>query len=452
MRMRPQKIDKSNPSQAFWEEVGHFQGRLDHGDFKNLLLSLLYLRSLANKTRDWTDVVGTGYSANTFTAIDEALERNLGLENRTILVDTAMLGGLFAAMQRLEPGDIPDVFEFCIEKFSQTDGRTGGDYCSPRWLKALMVKLAAPRKGLAYDPCCGSGGLLAHAWMHAAKEGGELRLFGQESNLSTRRIGIMNLAVRGIECSFGADHANTFQTDLHSNLKADFVLANPPFNVENWTSAEASHQSWDFGMPPINNANFAWIQHFVRHLASNGTAVFTMSNGALSSKTCGEGDIRRAIVEAGLVDCIIGLPARLFHSTRIPASIWVLKNGRQKQQQCLFINAQNLGRMVDRVHSVLNDDELESIVGAYHAWRGNSGVPYKNIPGFSNVSEVDEIRANNYILTPGRYVPVSLNTMTAEVPAEKIASLTKQLDAQFKESIRLEQLIRMHLAQADHGH
>ena len=449
---------QSSRAEAFWKNIYKFRGRLDIADYKNVVLSLMFLR--ADSTVPWRKIADAAHSQSVFSIIDEAIKLALGIEYRTATIDLAILGELIQSIETLEPKNpvVPDVFEYCIEKFAQLEVKAGASYCSPNWLVNLLVRLAAPTHGTLLDPCCGSGGLLSHASVFARKADGDLQIYGQESNLSTWRICKMNLKVRGISCSLGPGQADAFQNDLHPILKADFVLANPPFNLDHWNPAGSARQDWPFGVPPDNNANFAWIQHIIRHLAPNGTAAFSMSNGALSSKTSGEGDIRRDIVNADLVDCIIGLPSRLFQSTRVPASIWILapKSGmdsesRERNQQCLFINAQNMGRMVDRVHSALNQEELDLIVQTYRAWRGAAGIQYKNVAGFCQAGTLAEIRANNYLLTPSRYIRAEAAAVQDVPPAEKLAGLAKQLDIQFRESIRLEQLIRMHLDQVVNG-
>lgn len=460
---RPQKAASKNAqTDAFWEDIEKFRGRLDLGDYKNLVLSLLFLRSRSTTHPElWNRIAAASGSFDVFYTIDEAMKRTLGLEHRSVPVDLTMLRELIAFIEKLgsdKSRNVPDVFEFCVEKFAQAEGKTGGDYGSPAWLIQLLVRLSAPAGGTLFDPCCGSGSLLAHAWLHAKGLGGELNVCGQESNLSTWRICKMNLGARGILGDLGSRHADSFQRDLHAGLKADFVLANPPFNVDQWKSADAAPQSWPFGEPPESNANFAWIQHVIKHLAPTGTAVFTMGNGALSSNTCGEGDIRREIVEADLIDCIISLPANLFFSTRIPASVWILSSkseassSRSRHRQTLFINAQNMGQMIDRIHREFNADELNTIIDTYRAWRGSGKSVYANNPGFCRACDLDEIRDRKYILTPGRYVGTELNGPKDEdSPAEKLAYLSKKLDSQFKESIRLEQLIREQLEQVGHG-
>jgi type I restriction enzyme M protein len=458
----PKPAPKNTHTEVFWDDIEKFRGRLDLGDYKNLVLSLLFLRARAATHPElWNRIALASDAYYVFSLIDDAIKQTLGLDQRSVPVDLAMLRELIAYIEKIgshKSHSIPDVFEYCVEKFSQVEGKTGADYGSPQWLVQLLVRLSAPTTGTLFDPCCGSGGLLAHAWQHAKGFGGELSVFGQESNLSTWRICKMNLGARGIHGDLSSSHADSFQRDLHAGLKADFVLANPPFNVDQWKTSETPPQSWPFGEPPENNANFAWIQHIIKHLAPAGTAVFTMGNGALSSNTCGEGDIRREIVEADLIDCIISLPSNLFFSTRIPASIWILSpkseasSARGRHRQTLFINAQNMGQMIDRIHRELNPDELNTIIDTYRAWRGSGKSAYSNIPGFCRACDLDEIRDRKYILTPGRYVGTELNGPKDEdSPAEKLAYLSKKLDSQFKESIRLEQLIREQLEQVGHG-
>ena len=291
---------------------------------------------------------------------------------------------------------------------------------------------------------------------------GDLSIYGQESNYTTWRLARTNLAIRGIEGQIA--HGDSFHNDLHPDLRADYVLANPPFNVSDW-GGDRLHDDprWVYGVPPRGNANFAWVQHFVHHLAPNGIAGFVLANGSMSSNQSGEGDIRRNIVEADLVDCIIALPGQLFQSTQIPACLWFVSRGRQRrlwnrQGETLFIDARKMGHMTDRTHRTLSDEDIARIAGVYHAWRGSDSMPgddplpgYADVPGFCKSATLDEVRRHGHVLTPGRYVGAELAEDDGEPFNEKMARLTSQLRAQQAEAARLDEAIAANLARLGFG-
>src|SRR5216110_1583055 len=305
------------------------------------------------------------------------------------------------------------VYEYFLSRFASAEGKKGGQFYTPQGVVRLLVEMLAPYKGRIYDPCCGSGGMFVQSEKFVEAHGGRLgdiSIYGQESNATTRRLAMMNLAIRGIEADLGEEQADTFRRDLHPDLRADFVLANPPFNDSDWFRKDDDAR-WQFGLPPRGNANFAWVQHFIHHLAPAGMAGFVLANGSMSSNQSGEGEIRRAIVEADLVDCMVALPGQLFYSTQIPVCLWFLardkKNGRfrDRRKQTLFIDARKMGTMVDRVHRDLTDEDLAKIAGTYHAWRGDEDAgEYADVAGFCKAAKLDEIRKHGHVLTPGRYV------------------------------------------------
>jgi type I restriction enzyme M protein len=281
---------------------------------------------------------------------------------------------------------------------------------------------------------------------------GDISIYGQESNHTTWRLAKMNLAIRGIEANLGADNADSFHRDLHKDLKADYILANPPFNSSDWGGERLREDiRWKFGAPPVGNANFAWVQHFIHHLAPNGIAGFVLANGSMSSNTSGEGEIRKAIIEADMVDCMVALPGQLFYSTQIPACLWFLarnkSNGRfrDRRGETLFIDARRMGVMVDRVHRDLTEEEIARIADTYHIWRGDGKGEYKDVPGFCKSAAVEEIQKHGYVLTPGRYVGAEAVEDDDEPFEDKMQRLTATLDEQFKESARLEKVIRENL-------
>ena len=360
-----------------------------------------------------------------------------------------------------------EVYQYFLSQFALAEGRKGGEFYTPQAVVKLLVAMIQPFKGRVYDPCCGSSGMFVQSMhfinAHATGNGnggnarGDLSIYGQESNYTTWRLARTNLAIRGIEGQIA--HGDSFHNDLHPDLKADYILANPPFNVSDW-GGDRRHDDprWVYGTPPRGNANFAWVQHFVHHLAPNGIAGFVLANGSMSSNQSGEGDIRRSLVEADLVDCIIALPGQLFQSTQIPACLWFLCRGRQRRVwdrpgETLFIDARKMGHMTDRTHRTLSDEDIARIADAYHAWRGSDPLPgddappdYADVPGFCKSAPLDEIRHHHHVLTPGRYVGAELLEDDGEPFDEKMARLTAQLRVQQAEAARLDEAIAANLA------
>ncbi len=345
------------------------------------------------------------------------------------------------------------VYEYFLTRFASAEGKNGGQFYTPSCVVRCLVEMLAPYKGRIYDPACGSGGMFVQSEKFVESHGGKLgdiSIYGQESNATTRRLAVMNLALRGIEADFGPEHADTFRRDLHPDLRADYVLANPPFNDSDWFRKDDDVR-WQFGVPPKGNANFAWVQHFIHHLAPNGYAGFVLANGSMSSNQSGEGEIRRAIIEADLVDCMVALPGQLFYSTQIPVCLWFLaksKNAdanrgfRHRRKQTLFIDARKLGTLTDRVHRELTDEDLEKISTAYHNWRGNSGgKQYEDIAGFCKSSTSDEILAHGFVLTPGRYVGTEEAEDEGEPFETKMLRLVAELQVQFADSAKLDKTI-----------
>ncbi len=370
------------------------------------------------------------------------------------------------------------VFEYFLTQFASAEGKNGGQFYTPSCVVRCLVEMLAPYNGRIYDPCCGSGGMFVQSEKFVEAHGGRLgdiSIYGQESNPTTRRLAVMNLALRGIEADFGPEHADSFRRDLHPDLRADYVLANPPFNDSDWHRKDDDVR-WQFGVPPKGNANFAWVQHFIHHLAprspsGGGMAGFVLANGSMSSNQSGEGEIRKAIVEADLVDCMVALPGQLFYSTQIPVCLWFLAKNkrdgkrRDRRGQTLFIDARKLGTLVDRVHRELTDADLDKIVSTYHAWRGDrtspsplagegwgeGASPYADIPGFCKSATTAEIAAHGYVLTPGRYVGAEAVEDDGVPFEDKMTRLVADLQAQFAESARLEAQIRANLKGLGYG-
>jgi type I restriction enzyme M protein len=352
------------------------------------------------------------------------------------------------------------VYEYFLTQFASAEGKNGGQFYTPSCVVRCLVEMLAPYKGRIYDPCCGSGGMFVQSEKFVEAHGGKLgdiSIYGQESNATTRRLAVMNLALRGIEADFGPEHADTFRRDLHPDLRADYVLANPPFNDSDWFRKDDDVR-WRFGVPPKGNANFAWVQHFIHHLAPNGMTGFVLANGSMSSHQSGEGDIRRAIIEADLVDCMVAMPGQLFYSTQIPVCLWFLaknKNDgkrRDRRKQTLFIDARNLGRLIDRVHRELTDADLGKITSTYHAWRGDKGAgQFEDVAGFCKSATTSDIATHGHVLTPGRYVGAEEVANDGDPFEEKMPRLVAELRAQFVKSATLEHAITTNLTGLGYG-
>ena len=354
------------------------------------------------------------------------------------------------------------VYEYFLSQFASKEGKKGGEFYTPRCVVRLLVEMIEPYQGRVYDPCCGSSGMFVQSEEFIRKHGGrigEISIYGQESNPTTWRLAKMNLALRGIEANLGPHNADSFYNDLHKDLKADFILANPPFNDSDWGGERLRDDvRWRYGVPPAGNANFAWVQHFIHHLSPKGVAGFVLANGSMSSNQTGEGEIRRNIIEAGLVDCMIALPGQLFYGTAIPACLWFVArnkgNGkfRDRRGETLFIDARKLGVLIDRTHRELTDDEIARIAQAYHAWRGEPDAgEYDDVAGFCHNATLDEIKSHGYVLTPGRYVGAEDVEDDGEPFAGKMQRLTAQLKEQFADSAKLEEEIAENLRRLGYG-
>ena len=383
-------------------------------------------------------------------------------------LDKQRLGQLINLVSDIALGDaaakakdtLGRVYEYFLAQFASAEGKKGGQFYTPSHVVRVLVEMLAPYKGRVYDPCCGSGGMFVSSEKfieaHAGKLG-DISIYGQESNYTTWRLAKMNLAIRGIDAQI--EHGDTFHNDRHPDLKADFVLANPPFNDSDWRGELLrDDKRWVYGVPPASNANFAWVQHFLSHLAPTGIAGFVLANGSMSSNQSGEGEIRKAIVEADLVDCMVALPGQLFYSTQIPVCLWFLtrskKNNRfrDRRGETLFLDARNLGTMIDRTHRELTETDLARIAGTYHAWRGDEGAgDYADVPGFCRSATLEEIRKHGHVLTPGRYVGAEGPEDDGEPFEEKMRRLTTTLREQQAEGARLDAAIAANLRDLGYG-
>ena len=352
------------------------------------------------------------------------------------------------------------VYEYFLAQFASAEGKKGGQFYTPSRVVRVLVEVLAPYKGRVYDPCCGSGGMFVSSEKfieaHSGKLG-DISIYGQESNYTTWRLAKMNLAIRGIDAQIA--HGDTFHNDRHPDLKADYVLANPPFNDSDWRGESLREDKrWIYGVPPAANANFAWVQHFIYHLAPTGLAGFVLANGSMSSNQSNEGEIRKAIIEADLVDCMVALPGQLFYATQIPVCLWFLartkKNGRFRDRRgnTLFINARKLGTMISRVQRQLTDEDITKISGAYHAWRGDRGVSeYADVPGFCKAATLNDIRKHGHVLTPGRYVGAEAAEEEDEPFEERMRRLIFTLRQQHDEIEKLNITITANLKELGYG-
>lgn len=346
------------------------------------------------------------------------------------------------------------VYEYFLGQFADAEGKRGGQFYTPRCIVKLLVEMIEPYKGRVFDPCCGSGGMFVQSEKFVQAHGGrigDISIYGQESNQTTWRLCKMNLAIRGIDANIAWNNEGSFLNDAHKDLKSSFILANPPFNDSDWRGDLLRNDArWKYGVPPTGNANFAWVQHFIYHLSPTGIAGFVLANGSMSSNTSGEGDIRKNIVEADIVDCMVALPSQLFFNTMISACLWFVsrdkKNSkfRDRRKEVLFIDARNMGVMIDRRHRELADEEVRKITYTYHAWRGEDGK-YEDIKGFCKSASFDEIKKHGYILTPGRYVGVEEVEEDDEEFEEKMKRLTSELSGQMKKSKELDEEIKGNL-------
>ena len=415
-------------------------------------------------------------------------------------LDKQRLGQLIDLIGNVRVGDedarsrdvLGRVYEYFLSRFASAEGKKGGEFYTPRCVVKLLVEMLEPYRGRVYDPCCGSSGMFVQSIefirAHVSGNGnggrarGDISIYGQESNYTTWRLAKMNLAIRGIEGRIA--HGDSFHDDRHPDLKADFILANPPFNVSDWGGERlAEDRRWRYGAPPKGNANFAWVQHIVHHLAPAGAAGFVLANGSMSSSQSGEGAIRKSLIEADLVDCMVALPGQLFYSTQIPACLWFLARDRRggggregdgrgggdgrsgrsgvrfrdRRGEILFIDARKLGRMVDRTHRELTDEDVVRIAGVYHAWQQgtagdeDAGAGYTDVPGFCRSAPLDEVRRHGHVLTPGRYVGAEPREDDGEPFEAKMTRLVAELRAQQAEGARLDAAIAENLSRLGFG-
>lgn len=489
--------------ETLWKSADKLRGSMDSAEYKYVVLGLIFMKYISDKFETkYEELVeeGDGFeedrdeyeSENIFWVPkearwgylkDNAKDPKIGqfIDDAMILIekenpslkgvldkryarpelDKRRLGELIDLIStiRLHKNGEKDllgrVYEYFLGQFASSEGKGGGEFYTPTSVVQTLVEMIEPYKGRIYDPACGSGGMFIQSEKFVEEHQGridDLSIYGQEMNATTWKLCKMNLAIRGLDGNIGPHQADTFHDDLHKTLKADFVLANPPFNISDWGGNKLTEDvRWKYGVPPEGNANYAWLEHIVYHLAPNGVAGVVLANGALSSNTSNEGVIRKNLVDSKLVDAIVALPDKLFYSTGIPVSLWILNRNkidnpkfRQRADEILFIDGRNLGTMVDRRHRELSQEDVKKISDTYHNWRNIDGQ-YEDVQGFCKAAKMEEVREHEYVLTPGRYVGIEEQEDDGIPFEEKMEALTSELGELFEKSRQLEEKIRKNL-------
>lgn len=489
-----------------WNAACVLRGNMDASEYKGVVLGLIFLKYISDRFEDkynqlvadgdgfeedrdeytsegiffvptgarWSDVSAKAHDPEIGQVIDDAM-RAIEKENarlKDILpknfarpeLDKRRLGevvDLFTNIKMIEHGSEKDIlgrtYEYCLSMFAEQEGKRGGEFFTPSCVVRTLVEVLQPFKGRVYDPCCGSGGMFVQSAKFVENHSGninDISIYGQDSNPTTWKLAQMNLAIRGIEPDLGKYAADTFLDDQHPTMRADYIMANPPFNLSNWGAEQLKDDvRWQYGMPPASNANFAWLQHMIYHLAPGGRMGMVLANGSLSSQSGGEGDIRKNIVNADLVDCIIVMPTQLFYTTQIPVSLWFISKRKKQAGKTLFIDARKMGVMVSRKLRELTDgtkeeyknedgtlkNDIKKIADTYNAYVNGT---LEDVKGFCAVVDTEKIAEQDYILTPGRYVGVEEQEDDGEPFEEKMARLTSELSDLFKQSHKLEAEIK----------
>ena len=502
------QTNKTNAGFGFetklWAAADKLRGNMEPSDYKHVALGLIFLKYISDafeakraallgeeladpedpeeylaenvfwvpRQARWSHLQAKAKSPTIGKDIDDAMlaieARNASLKGvlpkdyARPALNKVMLGELIDLVSGIGMAEAADrsrdilgrVYEYFLGGFAGAEGKRGGEFYTPRSVVRLLVEMLEPYKGRVYDPCCGSGGMFVQSEKFVEEHGGrigDIAIYGQESNYTTWRLARMNLAVRGIDADIRWNNEGSFHKDELPDLRADFILANPPFNVSDWGGDRLQEDArWTFGIPPSGNANYAWLQHIHHHLAPNGMAGVVLANGSMSTATSGEGDIRRALIEADVVDCMIALPGQLFYSTQIPACLWFLARNknpggdwRDRRGEVLFIDARQLGHMVDRTRREFSDEDVARIADVYHVWRSaESGDGYSDVPGFCRSASLDEVRRHGHVLTPGRYVGAPPQEDDGEPFEDKMKRLVGQLHEQQSEGVKLDAAIR----------
>ena len=478
-----------------WDAACVLRGNIDASEYKSVVLGLIFLKYISDRfeakyqelvaegdgfeedkdeytaeniffvpeNARWSVISAAAHTPEIGTVIDDAM-RSIEKENKRLKdilpknfarpeLDKRRLGevvDLFTNIQMIEHGDSKDIlgrtYEYCLAKFAEQEGKLAGEFYTPSCVVRTLVEVLQPYNGRVYDPCCGSGGMFVQSSKFIENHGGNIKnisVYGQDSNPTTWKLAQMNLAIRGIEADLGKFNADTFFNDCHPQLKADFIMANPPFNLSGWGQDKLLDDvRWQYGTPPAGNANFAWLQHMIWHLAPNGRIGMVLANGSLSSQSGGEGEIRKNIINADLVDCIVAMPSQLFYTTQIPVSLWFLAKNKKQKGKTLFIDARKLGTMVTRKLRELTDEDIKKIVTTYNAFADGT---LENEKGFCAVVTTQDIAKQDYILTPGRYVGIEEQEDDGEPFEEKMGRLTSELSELFAKSHELEAEIKERL-------
>ena len=480
--------------QQVWAAADIMRGNMDAAEYKYVVLGLIFLKYISDKfearyqklladgddveDKDayaevnvffvptearWSVIAAAAHTEKIGTVIDNAM-RTIEKENKRLKdilpktyaraeLNRRRLGNvvdLFTNIQMVEHGTDKDIlgrtYEYCLAKFAEQEGKRAGEFYTPSCVVRTLVEVMQPFKGRVYDPCCGSGGMFVQSSdfvLNHAGNIGSLSVYGQDANPTTRKMALMNLAIRGIEADLGGYNADTFHNDLHKTLKADFILANPPFNLSDWNDGSLSDDPrWKYGLPPSGNANFAWLQHMIHHLAPKGKIGMVLANGSLSSQSGGEGEIRKRIVQDDLVEGIVAMPTQLFFTTQIPVSLWFINRNKKRKGKTLFIDARKMGTMINRRLREMTKEDIARIAETFKAFDGGK---LKDVKGYCAAVTMEDIAKQDYILTPGRYVGIEEQEDDGEPFEEKMARLTGELSSLFKQGRVLEKEIRKRL-------
>ena len=481
--------------EEIWKAACVLRGNIDASEYKSVVLGLIFLKYISDRFEQkyeelkaegegfeedideytsegiffvpqgarWKDIAAAAHTPEIGVAIDNAM-RSIEKNNKRLKdilpknfarpeLDKRRLGDvvdLFTNIKMHEHGDEKDIlgrtYEYCLSKFAEQEGKLAGEFYTPSCVVRTLVEVLQPFHGRVYDPCCGSGGMFVQSAKFVESHSGninDISVYGQDSNPTTWKMAQMNLAIRGIDADLGQYNADTFSNDCHPTLRADYIMANPPFNLSDWGADKLQDDvRWKYGIPPAGNANFAWMQHMIYHLAPNGRIGMVLANGSLSSQSGGEGEIRKNIVNADLVDCIVAMPPQLFYTTQIPVSLWFLSKNKTQKGKTLFIDARKMGTMVTRKLREFTDDDIKKIADTYKAFADGT---LEDVKGFCAVVGTDEIAKQDYILTPGRYVGIEEQEADDEPFDEKMTRLTGELTAMFAKSHELEEEIRKNM-------
>lgn len=484
-----------------WDAACVLRGNMDASEYKSVVLGLIFLKYISDRFDEkyqallaegdgfeedvdeytsegiffvpenarWNIIASNAHTPEIGTIIDEAM-RSIEKENKRLKdilpknfarpeLDKRRLGDvvdLFTNIKMVDAGSSKDIlgrtYEYCLSKFAEQEGKLAGEFYTPSCVVRTLVEVLQPYNGRVYDPCCGSGGMFVQSAKFVENHRGninDISVYGQDSNPTTWKMAQMNLAIRGIDADLGKFNADTFFNDCHPTLRADYIMANPPFNLSDWGADKLTDDvRWQYGMPPAGNANFAWLQHMIHHLAPNGKIGMVLANGSLSSQSGGEGEIRKNIINADLVECIIAMPTQLFYTTQIPVSLWFLAKNKKQKGKTLFIDARKLGTMVTRKLRELTDEDIAKIADTYNAYTDGT---LENVKGFCAVVDTEEIAKQDYILTPGRYVGIEEQEDDGEPFEDKMNRLTSELSELFEKSHKLEAEIKEKLGAIGYG-